>query len=105
MMIALLLLLALLVSICIFGIYNLTITNEELLESNEALAASNLELTEKLENIRIQVMDIETQLVELDIKGSFEADDEVGFFFKEIRMLNQDLQQTIREQYGESNKA
>ena len=36
---------------------------------------------------------------EIDIKGSFEADDEVGFVFKEIQELVDDLTSTINEAY------
>ena len=43
------------------------------------------------------------RLQEVDIRGSFEADDEVGFAFKEIKLLNEELLQFIIT-YNELNK-
>jgi hypothetical protein len=37
------------------------------------------------------------QLSVIDQRGSFEADDEVGFAFKEIKKLNEELLQFILE--------
>ena len=42
---------------------------------------------------------ISFNLKEIDIKGSFEADDEVGFVFKEIQLIADDLTNTINEAY------
>ena len=48
-----------------------------------------------LSDIREQALLTEARLKEIDIRGSFEADDEVGFAFKEIKKLNEDLLQFI----------
>ena len=44
------------------------------------------ELEEKENEIIIEVIDL------IDDKGTFESDDEVGFFFTEIKQLGQDLE-------------
>ena len=40
-----------------------------------------------VEEIRQKVLDTEIELRELDIRGSFESDDEVGFVFKQIKFI------------------
>lgn len=52
-----------------------------------------------VDSVREKVLDVQVQLKEIDIKGSFEADDEVGFVFKEIKELADDLTNTINEAY------
>jgi hypothetical protein len=74
------------------GCYNLTVQSE-LLE-DELLFYYN-----KLEEIRKVVLETEIQLKEIDLRGSFEADDEVGFTFKNIKSLSEDLTKTIESIY------
>lgn len=83
--------LALLVVLAI-GCYNLT-KQVEILE-DELLFYFN-----KLEDIRKAVLETEIQLKEIDLRGSFEADDEVGFTFKNIKTLSEDLTNTIEAIY------
>jgi len=42
-------------------------------------------------NISNTIESIKLQLKTIDDKGTFESDDEVGFFFSEIKQLGQDL--------------
>ena len=42
-------------------------------------------------NISNTVESIKLQLKVIDDKGTFESDDEVGFFFKEVKQLGKDL--------------
>ena len=42
-------------------------------------------------NISNTIESIKLQLKVIDDKGTFESDDEVGFFFKEIKQLGKDL--------------
>ena len=42
-------------------------------------------------NINNTIETIKIQLKTIDDKGTFESDDEVGFFFKEIKQLGNDL--------------
>ena len=53
----------------------------------------------KIEEIREKVLETEIQLKELDIRGAFEADDEVGFVFKEIKELSSELTKTVESVY------
>jgi len=43
-------------------------------------------------NINNTIETIKIQLKTIDDKGTFESDDEVGFFFTEIKQLGQDLE-------------
>ena len=43
-------------------------------------------------NISNTIESIKLQLKVIDDKGTFESDDEVGFFFTEIKQLGQDLE-------------
>lgn len=43
-------------------------------------------------NISNTIETIKIQLKTIDDKGTFESDDEVGFFFTEIKQLGQDLE-------------
>ena len=47
---------------------------------------------------------INTQLEIIDDKGSFEADDEVGFFFDEMKQLGQELEQLFETEVEDGNK-
>jgi hypothetical protein len=75
-----------------YGIYNLIRRNEVLEDLVE-------EQTTKLSDIRTMVLDIEAKLVSIDLKGSFESDDEIGFFFKEIKSLSKSLTETVQDNY------
>ena len=47
---------------------------------------------------------INTQLEIIDDKGSFEADDEVGFFFTELKQLGNELEQLFETEVEDGNK-
>lgn len=85
-------LLILLLGVAGYGIYNL-------LRRNEVLEDLVNEQATKLADIRTTILDIESKLVSLDIKGSFESDDEVGFFFTEIKKLSSELKETVQNNY------
>jgi len=72
-----------------YGCYNL-------IKQNESLEEVVVFYQTKFEEIREKSLQTEIQLKELDIKGSFEADDEVGFVFKTIKDINSELTQTIQ---------
>jgi len=57
-------------------------------EKQEDILASYLEYLDKLSRV-IEVSD--ARLKEVDAKGTFESDDEVGFFFEEISRLQEIL--------------
>jgi hypothetical protein len=91
-MILTLIILILLLSVSIYGNYNL-LRKSEVLED-----LVNVQAT-KLSDIRTKVLDIEAELTSIDIKGSFESDDEIGFVFKEVRNLSKDLTTTVQQNY------
>ena len=47
---------------------------------------------------------INTQLEIIDDKGSFEADDEVGFFFTELKQLGNELEQLFETEVDDASK-
>ena len=75
-----------------YGCYNL-------IKQNEALEEATLFYQTKFDVIREKALQTEIQLKELDIKGAFEADDEVGFVFKAIKDISSELNQTIQDTY------
>ena len=60
------------------------------------------------ENIILKVNDtiefINHQLKIIDDKGHFEADDEVGFFFEEMKQLGQELEQLFETEGEDGSK-
>ena len=60
------------------------------------------------ENIILKVNDtiefINRQLKVIDDKGTFESDDEVGFFFQEVKQLGKDLDNLFETEVEENEK-
>ena len=60
------------------------------------------------ENIILKVNEtiefINRQLKIIDDKGHFEADDEVGFFFDEMKQLGQELEQLFETEVEDGSK-
>ena len=55
-------------------------------------------------NISNTVESIKLQLKTIDDKGTFESDDEVGFFFTEIKQLGKDLDNLFETEVEENEK-
>ena len=91
-MISLTIIFMLIVAVLIYAIINLVKQTEQL----EDQVSYYIDVVDA---VREKVLDVQVQLKEIDIKGSFEADDEVGFVFKEIQELVDDLTSTINEAY------
>jgi hypothetical protein len=70
-----------------------------LIRQNEDLEETVIYYQTKLSSLREQVLDMEIQLKEIDIRGSFASDDEVGFVFKEIKEMSSDLTKAIESVY------
>ena len=70
-----------------------------LIKQNEDLEETVIYYQTKLSSLRQQVLDMEIQLKEIDIRGSFASDDEVGFVFKEIKEMSSDLTKAIESVY------
>ena len=68
-------------------------------------------LTTKLEMLEDWISDfiktiekVNFDLKQIDYKGYFEADDEVGFFFEEMKQLGQELEQLFETEVEDGNK-
>ena len=55
-------------------------------------------------NINNTVESIKLQLKVIDDKGTFESDDEVGFFFEEVKQLGKDLDNLFETEVEENEK-
>ena len=55
-------------------------------------------------NINNTVESIKLQLKVIDDKGTFESDDEVGFFFQEVKQLGEDLDNLFETEVEENEK-
>ena len=55
-------------------------------------------------NINNTIESIKLQLKVIDDKGTFEADDEVGFFFDEIKQLGNELDSLFETEVEENEK-
>jgi predicted PurR-regulated permease PerM len=74
-MISLIIIFSIIVFVLIYAIINLVKQTEQL----EDQVSYYIDI---VDSIREKVLDVQVQLKEIDIKGSFEADDEFGFVFK-----------------------
>ena len=68
-------------------------TTINLLRKTEKAEDIILSQSEFLNNITSQIEDSATKLSEIDAKGTFEGDDEIGWFFNEIKKIQNDLSQ------------
>ena len=55
-------------------------------------------------NISNTIESIKLQLKTIDDKGTFESDDEVGFFFTEIKQLGNELESLFETEVEDGNK-
>ena len=99
-MIALIIILTVCLIVSGFALANM-VRREERLEEYYANNIDSME--QRLIKTKETVESVVERLQEVDIRGSFEADDEVGFAFKEIKLLNEELLQFIIT-YNELNK-
>jgi hypothetical protein len=83
-MIILTIILGLMVVVLGFTTFNLLKKNEQ----QEDILAGYMEYLSKISGV-IEFSD--KKLKEVDHKGSFESDDEVGFFFQEIKQIQETL--------------
>lgn len=91
--------LILLLAVSLYGNYNLVRQNEQFEESQKAYENLIELYNNKLITIREKALQTEVKLKDIDIRGSFEADDEVGFIFKDIRAISTELTNTIQDIY------
>ena len=55
-------------------------------------------------NINNTIESIKHQLKLIDDKGTFESDDEVGFFFEEVKQLGKQLEQLFETEVDDGSK-
>ena len=55
-------------------------------------------------NINTTIESIKHQLKLIDDKGTFESDDEVGFFFQEVKQLGKQLEQLFEPEVDDGSK-
>jgi len=68
-------------------------TTINLLRKTEKAEDIILSQSKFLNNITSQIENSATKLSEIDAKGTFEGDDEIGWFFNEIKKIQNDLSQ------------
>jgi len=82
---------AIIISILSFTLIILLYTNYNLLKKNEKCE----DIIKSYENYMINLSNTidfsESKIKEIDSKGTFTSDDEVGFFFQQIKYLQQQL--------------
>ena len=90
-MIILAIILGLMVVVLGFTTFNLLKKNEQqedVISNQETILAGYMEYLSKISGI-IELSD--KKLKEIDHKGSFESDDEIGFFFQSVKQLQEAL--------------
>lgn len=90
-MILLSIFLFLLLSISIFINVNLYKKYDKLEELSSEMEESLNETNEFISSLRKRVMSQRSYLNQLDRRGAFESDDEVGYFFKELKKIVKDI--------------
>jgi competence protein ComGF len=90
-MITIVIILGILVVAFGFTTFNLLKKNEkqeDIISNQETILAGYMEYLSKISGI-IELSD--KKLKEIDHKGSFESDDEIGFFFQSVKQLQEAL--------------
>ena len=79
----------------LYGNYNLLKSNESLETELEKANEENDLLYETISNIQTQINNSNKRLEEIDSKGTFKSDDEVGYFFTELKKIQNDLNKVL----------
>lgn len=80
-------------------IINLLKQLESLEDSLEKSITSEEEFYEFLIDVRTRILNAQARMKEIDLRGSFEADDEVGITFKELQSTIDELNNEITKMY------
>ena len=81
------------IGILCFLVVILGYTTFNLLRKNEQAEDIVLSQSEFLDKIMASVEDSQKRLDEIDENGTFKSDDEIGWFFNEIKVLQEGLSQ------------
>lgn len=84
MMLTIIILLFIIIIVLCFTTYNL-------LKKNEKCEDVIMSYENYMSNLSNTIEFSDKKMKEIDAKGSFESDDEVGFFFKQMKILQQQL--------------
>ena len=84
MMLTIIILLFIIIIVLCFTTYNL-------LKKNEKCEDVIMSYENYMSNLSNTIEFVDKKIKEIDAKGSFESDDEVGFFFKQMKILQQQL--------------
>lgn len=95
-MILTIILLVILLGISIYVNVNLLKRNEQLEEAQDLIANDYEDLYNKMLLFEAVIDNANKKLKEIDYKGSFESDDEVGFFFKELKNIQEDINKFLQ---------
>lgn len=90
-MVVTLLLLIITLAVSLYANYNLYIKYDKLEETYNDMAETAINNVQFIESIRTRVLSQRSYLKQLDRRGAFESDDEVGFFFKELKKIVFDI--------------
>lgn len=77
--------------ILLFIIIVLCFTTYNLLKKNEKCEDVIMSYENYISNLSNTIEFSDKKMKEIDAKGSFESDDEVGFFFEQMKILQQQL--------------
>jgi len=85
--------LGVIVLLLIYGLMNSSRKIEKLEDNNNALADYNEQLEEFIKQQSVAIEDSNRRLNEIDDKGFFRSDDEIGWFFSQLKELQENLNQ------------
>ena len=87
------------IAILILAVLTLLFTTYNLLRKNENSEDIVVGYLTYLDQISRVIEASDEKLKKIDIKGSFESDDEVGFFFKQIKQIQDILNEFKLKKY------
>jgi len=95
MVYALLVVLVILLICSIYANFNMMRKIEDASDKFNISERSREELELWITSLSTSLSSIISRVKEVDRKGSFESDDEIGFFFKEIKKLSEELNEFV----------
>jgi hypothetical protein len=95
-MILSIILLAILLGISVYINYNLFKRTEQLEQTYDSLVDEYETLYQKMVEFEDVIKNSNQKLKEIDYRGAFESDDEVGFFFKELKGIQEEINEFLK---------
>ena len=91
------------ISVQLYVIYNLYNKYEKLENEYQSISNKSEEDSLFIFSIRNRIMSQRSYLKQLDRKGAFESDDEIGYFFKELKKIVNDISLYFDAEIEETN--